>query len=214
MNFGRSSEKNRTEPDEAQRRRATDDVLSQTLEIANMPEVQDALERLGMGRLPHLLDKMYVPSVENGTIKADKGTSFVPIVSIYPHETLSLDNTPVSLAAGRQEADGMTIARPHTLVALAQSNARNPTAPLVTIHEGAHVHQNQYHTVNNAAYERHQNLGSPKEVEALNVEAVVADVLMASRKSRWYKNPRILTPLTAQIRSKQPVIPYPKPQDY
>jgi hypothetical protein len=214
MNFGRSSEKNRTTPDEAQRRRATDDVLGQTLEIADMPEVQDALERLGMGRLPHLLDKMYVPNVENGTIKADKGSNFIPLVSIYPHETLSLDNAPVSLAAGRQEADGMTLAQPRPLVALAQSNASSPTAPLVAIHEGTHVHQNRYHTVNNAPYERHRNLGSPKEVEALNVEAVVADVLIASRKSRWYKNPRILTPLTAQIRSKQPVIPYPRPKDY
>ena len=214
MNFGRSSEKNRTEPNEAQRRRSTDDVLNQTLEIANMPEVQDALERLGMGRLPHVLDKMYVPSVENGTINANKGKNFIPLVSIYPHETLLLDNSPVSLMAGRQEAAGMTLARPQPLVALAQSNANSPTAPLTVIHEGAHAHQNKYDTVNKAAYERYRNLGSPKEVEALNVEAVVADVLIASRKSRWYGNPRILTPLSAQIRSKPPVIPYPRPGSY
>ena len=214
MNFGRSSEKNRTEPDEAQRRRATDDVLGQTLEIADMPEVQDALERLGMGRLPHLLDKMYIPTVEDGKINANKGSNFIPLVSIYPHETLSLDNSPVSLMNGRQEAAGMTLAKPETLVALAQSNAKNPSAPLAAIHEVAHVHQNKFHTVNKTPYERYQNFGEPKEVEALNVEAVVADVLIASRKSRWYHNARILTPLTAQIRSKQPVIPYPKPKDY
>jgi len=214
MNFGRSSEKNRTVPDEAQRRRATDNVLSQTLEIANMPEVQDALERLGMGRLPHLLDKMYVPTVENGTIGANKSNDFIPLVSIYPHETLSLNNAPVSLYTGRQEADGMTLAQPRPLVALAQSNANSPTAPLVAIHEGAHVHQNRYHTVNNAPYERYRNFGSPKEVEALNVEAVVADVLIASRRSRWYGNSRILTPLSAQIRSRPPIIPYPRPKPY
>lgn len=206
MFFERSRDKITAQPNEYERRRSTDNVLNQTSDILQMPEVQDALGRLSMSRIPNLLQKMYVPFVENGEIIANRSTDLVPIVSIFPKEKLTLKNTPVSMDL-YDNIIGMTIDRPQILVALAQKNANNPTAPMTAIHELAHVHQLTYKTVNRAAYVRYPHFGSPKEVEALNVEAVVANVLISSRNNRWSGNTRILTDLTRQIRSRLPVFP-------
>lgn len=210
MFFKHSLEENITQPDESQRRRDTDSVLNQASEILEMSEVQDALERLNLGRVPNLLQRLYVPCVDHGQIDADKNNSFIPIVSIYPHETLSIQHRPISLNSGGSDALGVTIGQPQTLVGLAQSNANNPTAPITLVHELTHAHQLIYDTVDQAAYKRFPRFGGPKEAESLNAEAVIADVLIKSNNRRWKGNYRILTTFTSQIRSKPPVFPIPK----
>jgi hypothetical protein len=203
------------EINEDERRRSTDRVLNDTVDILNMSEVQDALERLNMGRLPGLLDQVYVPTIENGEVDANR-RDFVPIVSLYPREKLSFKDPErsiptseniISLNTNGEDADGVTLMKPQTLVALPQARHTHVSAPLSTIHELAHVHQ-QSHPVNPAAYERFPYLGSPGEVEALNVEAVVARVLSKSRNTKWSKNSKLFNEITRHINSQQrPVIP-------
>lgn len=207
MIFGRTQEKYPIQPNESQRRRSTDAVVNESSDILEMAEVQDALERLNVGRLPNLLQKIYIPEVEGGHISANRGTQYIPVVSLYPREKLEVKNNFVSLdSGGGVDALGITISNPQTLIGLAQANANHPTASMALVHELAHAHQIAYNTVNDAAYNRYPHFGSRREVEALNVEAVVASILMKSHDSRWAGNQRLLTPFTKIIRSKQPVI--------
>ena len=172
-----------------------------------MSEVQDALERLSLGRVPNLLQKLYVPTVQNGQIDAHKSTNYIPLVSLYPNETLNIKNKSISLDTGGFDYLGVTIGQPQTLVGLAQSNANSPTAPITLVHELTHAHQLIFNTVNPAAHKRYPNFGGPKEAESLNAEAVVADVLIKSNNPRWKNNYKMLTTFTRQIRSKPPVFP-------
>ncbi len=208
---------------EAERRRSTDSYLNQASEVLGMPEVQDALEILKIGHLPKLLRVAYVPPVNEGFIEADKDARFLPLVSLYPGEDLFIRDQKkptsieqksshlVSLNSDRNtNVQGVTLKSPTPLVGLSQPHHNEPGAPLTLIHEFTHVLQGDGPVNRRADFSRYPEFKGPKETEAYNIEAVVADILIKTRGSRWYNNTRILSPQSAKIRSRPPITPMPK----
>lgn len=203
MAFGINREVKPVQINEAERRRATDNVVNETGEILSLPEVQDSLERLAVGKLPNLLQRIYVPEVNSGHItSSEKG--LVPIVSLYPGESLALNQTLISL--GKEKAAGVTFSEPEIVVALDQTHIRDDSAPLTLIHELTHVHQ-QTNPIHEAPFRRYPYFGGAAEAEALNVEAVVARVLVSSKNTRWSDNTKLFSEISRQINKKPPVFP-------
>ena len=216
MFFGTAKEKQPTTINEALRRRTTDNVLNEAGDMLHTSAVQDALEEI---RLPHLsetINRMYVPTISDGEIHATR-RGFVPLISIYPNEKLHFDTESAGMVASHTEisllhttrtpeALGKTYRTPMAAVALAMVNAQNANAPLVAIHELAHVYQHS-HAVDMSVYDTYRDIApQAEELQALNVESVVARALVGMRGSRWENNFRLFTQLSKELDSRPPLI--------
>ncbi|MFZ1302192.1 MAG: hypothetical protein WAQ27_06505 [Candidatus Microsaccharimonas sp.] len=220
----RSQEKFEAPINEAARRLISEDYIAQGAEVLALPEVQDQLDHIKVGGLPGILDRVYIPEVEDGIIHLKSDQSLIPVVSMGPKEKLtvldasgkadliSIANDPGNFHGFNQEVRGATHSSPQTIMSFNTRHSKHPAKPLTFIHEAAHAYQLE-NGVNPEAHERYSHFALAPEAEALNVEAVVAGILMKSYHSKWRDNRALLTPLTAKIRSKPPVFPEePDPQ--
>jgi hypothetical protein len=187
---------------ETERRLASERVIHETETIFSVPEVQDSIELMQLTRLPNILKRIYVPSVENSVIASNTKRGFVPIVSMYPGENLSMDTVTVSL---NSDISGFTTNKAPTIVGLNQIYSTQKSAPLTLIHEMTHVYQ-QENGVNPAAYERYPKLAeSAAETEAYNVEAVIARALLKCRNPKWSHARELFNSRTEYIANQAPV---------
>ena len=187
---------------ETERRLASERVIHETQTIFSVPEVQDSIELMQLTRLPNVLKRIYVPSVEEGVVVSNSKQRYVPIVSMYPGENLTIDSVKINLDSN---VSGFTTTKAPTVIGLNQIYSTQKSAPLTLIHEMTHVYQ-QENGVNRAAYERHPQLAeSAAETEAYNVEAVIARALLKCRNPKWSHARELFNSRTEYIANQAPV---------